>query len=223
MSIIIDGYNLLYMAGILGQGRGPRSLELSRLALLNFLAESLTPRDIAKTIVVFDAKDAPWGAKNTLEHRGIAVQFASRWPDADCLIEELIRLDSAPRRLTVVSSDHRLQRAARHRKAKAVDSDVWYNELVQKRLARRKTQTAAPERPAVPLLAEDVAYWVRQFGGQSELEQWISQEMSGGESAPQPQEEDAIEKPQKEDALKDNQTLDSQNPFPPGYAEDLEE
>ena len=43
MSIIIDGYNLLYMAGILGQGRGPRSLELSRLALLNFLAESLHP------------------------------------------------------------------------------------------------------------------------------------------------------------------------------------
>jgi uncharacterized protein len=223
MSIIIDGYNLLYMAGILGEGRGPRGLELSRLALLNFLAESLTPREIAKTIVVFDAKDAPWGAKNTLEHRGIAVQFASRWPDADCLIEELIRLDSAPRRLTVVSSDHRLQRAARHRKAKAVDSDVWYNELVQKRLARRKTQSAAPERPAVPLLAEDVAYWVRQFGGQSELERWISQEMSGGESAPQPQEEDAIEKPQKENALKDNQTLDSQNPFPPGYAEDLEE
>ncbi|MGA2798943.1 MAG: NYN domain-containing protein [Thermoguttaceae bacterium] len=221
MSIIIDGYNLLYMAGILGEGRGPRSLELSRLALLNFLAESLLPREIAKTIVVFDAKDAPWGAKNVLEHRGIAVQFASRWPDADCLIEELIRLDSAPRRLTVVSSDHRLQRAARRRKAKAVDSDVWYNELVQKRLARRKTQSTTPERPAVPLLAEDVAYWVRQFGGQSELEQWINQELAGGESTQQPREENALK--EKEDALKDNQTLDSANPFPPGYAEDLEE
>ena len=222
MSIIIDGYNLLYMAGIIGEGRGPRSLELSRLALLNFLAESLTPRDIAKTIVVFDAKDAPWGAKNTLEHRGITVQFASRWPDADCLIEELIRLDSSPRRLTVVSSDHRLQRAARHRRAKAVDSDVWYKELVQKRLARRKTQSTAPERPAVPLLAEDVAYWVRQFGGQSELEQWINQELSASESAHKPQQEDAFQQPQA-DALKDNQTLDSQNPFPPGYAEDVEE
>ncbi len=222
MSIIIDGYNLLYMAGIIGEGRGPRSLELSRLALLNFLAESLTPRDIAKTIVVFDAKDAPWGAKNTLEHRGITVQFASRWPDADCLIEELIRLDSAPRRLTVISSDHRLQRAARHRRAKAVDSDVWYKELVQTRLARRKIQSTAPERPAVPLLAEDVAYWVRQFGGQSELEQWINQELSASESAHKPQQEDAFQQPQA-DALKDNQTLDSQNPFPPGYAEDVEE
>jgi hypothetical protein len=219
MSIIIDGYNLLYMAGILGEGRGPRNLELSRLALLNFLAESLAPGEIAKTIVVFDAKDAPWGAKNVLEHRGISVQFASRWPDADCLIEELIRLDSSPRRLTVVSSDHRLQRAARRRKAKAVDSDVWYKELVQKRLARRQTESTAPERPAVPLLAEDVAYWVRQFGGQSELEQWINQELSGGESAQKPRNENVL----KEDTLKDNQTLDSANPFPPGYAEDVEE
>ncbi|MGA2060423.1 MAG: NYN domain-containing protein [Thermoguttaceae bacterium] len=224
MSIIIDGYNLLYMAGILGEGRGPRGLEMSRLALLNFLAESLAPGDIAKTTVVFDAKDAPWGAKNILEHRGITVQFASRWPDADCLIEELIRLDSAPKRLTVVSSDHRLQRAARHRKAKAVDSDVWYNELVQKRLARRKTESTAPERPAVPLLAEDVAYWVRQFGGQSELEQWINQELSAGdESARKTKQEDTSQKPREEDALKDNQTLDSENPFPPGYAEDVEE
>ena len=234
MSIIIDGYNLLYMAGILGQGRGPRSLELSRLALLNFLAESLAPGEIAKTTVVFDAKEAPWGAKNTIDHRGITVRFASRWPDADCLIEELIVQNSSPRRLTVVSSDHRLQCAARRRKAHAVDSDIWYKELVQKRLARRNTQSAAPERPDVPLLAEDVAYWVRQFGGQSELEQWIEQEISAPESAARPahentnnetaNKEDALkEDTLKKDVLKDNQTLDSANPFPPGYAEDLEE
>ena len=36
-----------------------------------------------------------------------------RWTE----IEELIRKESAPRRLTVVSSDHRVQRAARRRKA----------------------------------------------------------------------------------------------------------
>jgi uncharacterized protein len=214
MSLIIDGYNLLHMAGILGEGIGPRSLELSRLALLNFLAESLNPREISQTTVVFDAKEAPWGAKNTLEHRGITVRFASRYPDADCLIEELIGQDSSPRRLTVVSSDHRLQRAARRRKAKAVDSDVWYKDLLQKRIARRQSDSIAPERPPVPLLAEDVEYWVRQFGGQSELEQWMKQELGSGESP--------LHTPEK-DALKENQILDLMNPFPPGYAEDLEE
>jgi hypothetical protein len=202
------------MAGILGGGVGPKSLELSRLALLNFLAESLNPREISQTTVVFDAKDAPWGAKNMMEHRGISVQFASRYPDADCLIEELIGQDFSPRRLTVVSSDHRLQRAARRRRAKAVDSDVWYKELVQKRIARHQTESTAPERPPVPLLAEDVEYWVRQFGGQSELERWMKQELTGGESAPQTREKDA---------LKDERPFDSFNPFPPGYGEDLEE
>jgi thiamine monophosphate synthase len=63
-------------------------------------------------------------------------------------------------------------------------------------------------------LAEDVEYWVRQFGGQSELEQWMKQELAGGESVLQMREKDA---------LKDEQPLDSVNPFPPGYAEDLEE
>lgn len=189
-------------------------MELSRLALLNFLAESLNPREISQTTVVFDAHEAPWGAPNTLEHRGITVRFASRYPDADSLIEELIRQDSSPRRLTVVSSDHRLQRAARRRKAKAVDSDVWYRELVQKRLARRQSAGSVPERPCVPLLAEDVEYWVRQFGGHSELERWMKEELAGGESP---------QKTHSEDILKDDNPLDTMNPFPPGYGEDVEE
>jgi uncharacterized protein len=224
MSLIIDGYNLLHAAGILGGGVGPRSLELSRLALLNFLAESLLPKDISRTTVVFDAKEAPWGAKNTLEHRGLCVRFASRWPDADCLIEEMIHLDSAPRQLTVVSSDHAIQKAAKRRKARAVDSDVWYQELSQKRIARRKSESIVPERPAVPLLAEDVEYWVRQFGGQSELERWMQQELSGGETVQKNYPADVIQEPApKKDVLKDDQPLDSLNPFPPGYGEDVEE
>jgi predicted RNA-binding protein with PIN domain len=214
MPLLIDGYNVLHTAGILEGGTGPGSLERARLALLNFLAESLTPREIAHTTVVFDAKDAPWGLPSKMEHRGLTVLFAAKYPDADCLLEELISRHSAPRRLTVVSSDHRIQRAARRRKAKALDSDVWYKELVQKRLSRRKSAAPAPERPPVPLLAEDVEYWVRQFGGQSELERWMKQELADGEPSP---------RPRSEDIMKDEQSLDLANPFPPGYGEDIEE
>ncbi len=221
MPLLIDGYNLLYMAGILGGEAGPGSLERARLALLNFLAESLESREISQTIVVFDSREAPWGLPSRIKHRGIEVLFAARWPDADCLIEELIGQHSSPRRLTVVSSDHRLQRAARRRKAKAVDSDVWYKELVQKRLARREAAAESPERPLVPLLAEDVEYWVRQFGGQSELERWMKQELAGGISLSQTKSEDIQARP--EDVSKDEQLLDLANPFPPGYAEDIEE
>jgi len=43
-------------------------------------------------------------------------------------------------------SDHRLPRAARHRKAKAVDSDVWYAEIVRRRQQRREASGSSAGR-----------------------------------------------------------------------------
>ena len=137
MPVLIDGYNLLNATGIVGRGVGPGTLERSRLALLNFLAESLDPGELPHTTVVFDAKNAPPGLPRTLEHRGIKVCFAPKDKTADEMIEELIRADSAPRRLVVVSSDHEIQRAARRRRAQAVQSEAWYAELVRARWSRR--------------------------------------------------------------------------------------
>jgi predicted RNA-binding protein with PIN domain len=172
VSLLIDGYNLLNTTGIVASGGGPRGLQQSRLAMLNFLAESLPPEELAQTTVVFDAHDPPRGLPRVLEHRGLTVRFASQYANADELIEELIQADSAPRRLTVVSSDHRVHRAARRRKAAAIDSDAWYARLRQRR--RQAPAAEAPERPPLPLLEEDVDYWVRQFGGQSLLEKLIA-------------------------------------------------
>jgi predicted RNA-binding protein with PIN domain len=143
MALLIDGYNLLHASGILGRGFGPGGLERSRLALLNFVAESVPAQTLSGTTVVFDAAGAPPGLPHTLYHRGIAVRFARDYDSADALIEELILADAAPRRLTVVSSDHRLHRAARRRKAKAIDSDRWYAET--------------------PLDENHVEYWLARF------------------------------------------------------------
>ncbi len=96
MPLLIDGYNLLNAAGILGRGRGPGSLERARQALLNTLVESLPPDEVPRTTVVFDASDSPWGVAKQMEHRGIAVKFAAKDADADTVIEELIAADSAP-------------------------------------------------------------------------------------------------------------------------------
>ena len=124
MPFLIDGYNLLNVAGVPVPARGKASLEKARLALLNFLAESLDPEEVPRTVVVFDAHDPPWGVPRETTHKGLVVRFAAREADADSLIEELIIADHSPRRLTVVSSDHRIQRAAKRRCARAVDSDV---------------------------------------------------------------------------------------------------
>ncbi len=61
MSLLIDGYNLLGATGIVGRGAAASSLERSRRALLDFLAESLEPKEAARTTVVFDASNAPRG------------------------------------------------------------------------------------------------------------------------------------------------------------------
>src|SRR5690606_34519981 len=102
MALLIDGYNLLHASGILGRGTGPGSLERSRNALLNFLAESLTPRELAATTIVFDAREAPPGLSRQVTFRGIAVRFAPRGSDADAEIELLIEACTAPRKLVVV-------------------------------------------------------------------------------------------------------------------------
>jgi hypothetical protein len=165
MSLLIDGYNLLHAAGITGQGQGPGHFERSRRALLNFLAESIDPKELAATVVVFDAAEAPPGLPKEFTYRGISVRFAPRHSDADELIEQLIQADHSPRKLTVVSSDHRLQRAAHRRRAKAVDSDVWYAATLRERRERRERPGKSPEEPLkpVPASARDVEYWLREF------------------------------------------------------------
>lgn len=185
MALIVDGYNLLYAANIVGRGIGPGALERARNALLNFVVASVDPESLARTVVVFDASEAPPGLPRTVEYRGITVHYASNYESADEMIEELIAADSAPRSLTVVSSDHRIQRAARRRRAKAVDSDVWHAGMVAKRNAG--PAPSEPAKPAGPSSAAEVEYWLEKFGG------------------------DEVEPP------------DPNNPFPPGYGEDVEE
>ncbi len=162
MALIIDGYNLLHASGILGRGVGPGGLERSRAALLNFLVESLEASELATAVVVFDARDAPPGLPRVVNHRGMRVQFAEPGGDADQVIEDLIRADSAPRRLVVVSSDHRLHRAARRRRAQPIDSDQWYADVVRRRIDRmRRTRDAS--KPMEPLSPGEVEYWLHKF------------------------------------------------------------
>ncbi len=191
MTLVIDGYNLLHASGILGRGVGPGGLERSRTALLNFLAESLEPGELPGTTVVFDAREAPPGLPRVVQHRGITVRFADPGGDADTLIEELIRADSSPRRLVVVSSDHRLQRAARRRRARPIDSDRWYADVLRRRIDRVRGGKSSAK-PSGPPSEAEVHFWLRQFG---------------------------VEDPTSDSSA----DVQLDNPFPPGYAEDIRE
>jgi len=159
MTLIIDGYTLLHASGVFGAERGPRGFEQSRVALLDLLCDLLDDH-ATDTIVVFDAARAPDGLPGRLVHRGIRVWFAREYPDADTLIEELVEDDTAPAHLVVVSSDRRLQVAARRRRAKAVSCEEWLADARANR--RRREHRAADEKPAAPTPA-DVEYWKKYF------------------------------------------------------------
>src|SRR5262249_31150228 len=133
-------------------------------ALLNFLVESLEPDELPRTTVVFDAREAPRGVPRLVEHRGLRVHFAPNPGDADELIEQLIQADHSPRKLIVVSSDHRLHRAAQRGGATPVDSDVWYAEVVRRRINRQQPSQADGPKPAGPLSAYEVSFWLGKFG-----------------------------------------------------------
>ncbi|MEM8944610.1 MAG: NYN domain-containing protein [Planctomycetota bacterium] len=200
MPLLIDGYNLLHATDIFGEGSGPGYFQRSREALLAFLGSSLTEAERLQTTIVFDATDALPGLPNNYPVAGMTVTFARNYPDADTLLEEIIEQHLAPRGLLVVSSDHRVQRAARQRGSKYVDSDQWYRELWQRRVGlRRQQQKSVPEKPVGQLSAAEIAYWVEQFDDRSD------------------DASDAGVEPSPDDS--DSGGLD--NPFPPGYGEDL--
>jgi predicted RNA-binding protein with PIN domain len=203
MTLIIDGYNLLNVTGIVGCGRRPASLERSRRALLDFLAASLNPDQLPHTTVVFDAKDSPPKLPQLVVHRGLTVRYATGYDNADALIEELIRAESAPRQLIVVSSDHGIQRMARRRRATAIDSDQWYAGLVQQRRVERLNDEPTDVKPRVPLSAAEVEAWMREFADRPVG------------CAPGDSDDTAETSPA------DAEVMDLDNPFPPGYGEDL--
>ena len=129
MPLLIDGYNLLHVSGVFGTGTALTELHRSREALLAFLAAALAPAERAQTTIVFDAASAPPGLPQSFLHDGVRVEFAREPGNADAMLEKLIAAHDAPRKLIVVSGDHRVQRAARRRRAQAIDSDRWWAEL----------------------------------------------------------------------------------------------
>jgi predicted RNA-binding protein with PIN domain len=158
--ILIDGYNLLHASGVFGNV-GRTSLEASREALLDWLGNVLSDAQRRRTTIVFDANDAPPGLPRSGEKHGIQIQFAPRGSEADDLLEELISAHSSPRTLTIVSSDHRLHRAARRRRATPVDSDKW---IVQLRLDPTDDDPDSEPDRHERLDPDEVNDWLEKFG-----------------------------------------------------------
>ena len=158
--LIIDGYNLLHAAGLARAQYGPGDLARQRHALLFKLARRLMTDERQRCTVVFDALDAPPNLQARFKHEEMTVLFAMPGQEADEVIERLVSQHSAPRRLTVVSSDHRLQTAISRRRGIGIDSEVFL-----KQLESPQRQIGPVQRPAGPSSStdQDLGFWLREF------------------------------------------------------------
>ena len=189
MRILIDGYNLMYAAGLMpprGRLLSPAQFRKLRTRLLDRIAEGLPEVDAHQTVVVFDASVKPPddpALSREETHRGIRARYAQEAHSADDALEDLIHDHPTPRTLTVVSSDNRIRLAAKHRKCVVLRSDEFLDRLdayraEEDRRARRSRlgipATIVPPNKKGPLSPEEEArlyglderetgFWLREF------------------------------------------------------------
>jgi len=160
MIYLIDGYNLLFALGLSGKRAEPKAFERARRQLLDWI-HAAHGGDVDAVTVVFDGVNAPEGSAAFHDDRGLHVRFTTGQL-ADDLIEDLIRADRQPEHLTVVSSDHRIQRTARRRGCVVWDSTEYVDWVMD-----QGHEFPAPPRPPVkPDAVSDAEkeIWIKEFG-----------------------------------------------------------
>jgi predicted RNA-binding protein with PIN domain len=164
MRYLIDGYNLMHALGLMRPRFGPRGLRNARQRFLNQLAAALGPTESAACTVVFDAREPPGHLGREANHKGLSIVFAVDEADADERIETLISADSAPKSLTVVSSDHRLRRAAARRGARPLSADEFAARMRAPRLAKPAPPPSTPEPERPKPSSRESREWQAIFG-----------------------------------------------------------
>lgn len=163
LSILVDGYNLM-----LGSVVGPdpcagRNLHDARRYFLNWLERTLEPSERASVCVVFDTSRQAQRDQHSQYH-GIRIVYSASHSSADECIQQLIKDHTSPQKLTVVSSDHQIQRAAKARGAHAIDSEIWIESLStpKSRTARQvESDSSDNEKPDGDI---DARKWLDEFG-----------------------------------------------------------
>ncbi len=155
--IIIDGHNLLHsIQKEHEEFNSITDVQLCRIVgrYLNLVGD--------KGEIVFDGT-GPRDKSGFDNISKLEVFFAGLRRDADTVIEEKIKASTAPKRLTIVSSDRRLRDAARKRKATAVKSQVFWDNL-RKQLARKKKTITEPIGKRRGLSDGETEQWLKFFG-----------------------------------------------------------
>jgi predicted RNA-binding protein with PIN domain len=153
---IIDGYNLLH--AILKAEEAPRAIgdvELCRIVAryLKLIGRSGE--------MIFDGTGPP--DKSGFDGiSNLEVLFGGLSADADTVIEDKISASTSPKRLTIVSSDRRLRKAARTRRCSSLKSEAFWDNVRKQLKRRRPAREPAAKRHG--LSESETNQWLDVFG-----------------------------------------------------------
>jgi predicted RNA-binding protein with PIN domain len=155
MPYLIDGNNLIHAFAALADDIGRLGL-CERLARLAETGHRVT--------VIFDGPRAPAGLAAQIDRLGLDVRYCPDGPADDAIIAQ-IRSDSAPRRLTVVSSDREIRKAARARRCTDMTSEDFARWLTE--LLAASPEHPGPREPSEKrdgLSPDQTQEWLNEFG-----------------------------------------------------------
>lgn len=155
--LIVDGYNLLRAV----QNLSEQTAEITDAQVCHILNRYL---GIIKNkgAIIFDGI----GPRDKSVFNNLAnleIVFSGRNKEADDVIEKLVLKNSAPKSLTIVSSDRRIKAAANRRKSTAVNSiDFWLDML--KTIDKKAKKKSEPPEKYFGISESETEYWLRLFG-----------------------------------------------------------
>ena len=159
MPLIVDGYNLLRF--VQSEGHFENLIEVGLCRILSDYLVSVRDRGH----IVFDGTGPP--DKHDFEQLGglanLEVYFSGADYEADEVIMQKIEDSSAPRSLTVVSTDREIRAAAAARKATSVRADVFWHGLVS-RLETQQKAVHEPKEKRRGITEGETDQWLDFFG-----------------------------------------------------------
>ena len=160
--LVLDTLNVLHTVGVLPPELA--GLDVPGLAGLIMRSRFATER----VVFVCDglpAADLPApGPLPLLDHPKAVMEmrYSGKGVTADDLIRRIIEVSTAPRRLTIVSSDHAIQRDARKRRCGTFSSEEFLQRLADD--ADLPRGPAAPRQPPPMMSESQVRKWIDVFG-----------------------------------------------------------
>ena len=153
MPFLIDGHNLLWALQKISEEN------ISDVKLCSALGRYLKLIN-EKGVLVFDGIGPP--DKTPFENIVcLEVLFSGTRKEADDIIEDKIKANTAPKRLVVVSSDRRVRKATNARKAISIKSEPFW-ENVEKELSRKKP-IKEPHQKQHGLSESETDQWLKLF------------------------------------------------------------